>query len=444
MCIVLVTTAHPNYALIVIDNRDEFILRPTSKPHWWKPRAETNGIGHTDHSTGSSSTAHVSEASTESIGSNQTTIHHTSARHHAHPVSSSPPSFSSPSDDKDVEVLSSRDLQRDERGTWLGITRAGKFAVLTNFKETDTADALHPVSGKRSRGRMAKAWLASDPATTVDDFIAHMLAAGETRGVGGFSLLCGTLGGRVEPDPTSQVFDENVDYMSSSGHSGWKEKTLAPLAILCNRTDNSSSAPRLCGTRGETHGLSNTRFVDREARAEAGDGHGDGDGDMALWPKIRDGKRLLNEAVARAVAEDMSERRLVAELFRVLDDDRLPVEEGMSFDDSIALLRHSIFIRPLGDERQMRDMEEARAAKHRGTSRDGGDRDWDRDGDKDPDEAGFTRGLYGTQRQTVVLVDWDGKVTYIERPLWNECGEAIPRGTGDEQFRFQIRGWESS
>jgi len=37
MCIAIATTAHPDYALIVADNRDEFISRPTSQPHWWTP-----------------------------------------------------------------------------------------------------------------------------------------------------------------------------------------------------------------------------------------------------------------------------------------------------------------------------------------------------------------------------------------------------------------------
>ncbi|KAG5918569.1 hypothetical protein E4U42_006802, partial [Claviceps africana] len=99
MCIVLITTAHPGYALIVLDNRDEFILRPTSRPHWWRHAA-----------TGR-------------------------------------------------EVLSSRDLQRAERGAWMGITRDGLFAVLTNYREADGHDAGHPVHGIRSRGGMVTAWL---------------------------------------------------------------------------------------------------------------------------------------------------------------------------------------------------------------------------------------------------------------------------------------------
>src|SRR5271156_1289624 len=116
MCIVLVTTAHPSYALIIIDNRDEFILRPTSRPHWWTSRHQ--------------------------------------------------------------EILSARDLQRAEQGTWLGITKTGKFAVLTNFRETDTHSAKHPVQGERSRGSMVTAWLMGPEHETTTDFV-HRLLDGE-------------------------------------------------------------------------------------------------------------------------------------------------------------------------------------------------------------------------------------------------------------------------
>ncbi len=51
-------------------------------------------------------------------------------------------------------------------------------------------------------------------------------------------------------------------------------------------------------------------------------------------------------------------------------------------------------------------------------------------------------GMYGTQRQTVILVDWEGNVSYTERALWDAHGNAIERGQGDVTFRFPIEGWE--
>ena len=55
-----------------------------------------------------------------------------------------------------------------------------------------------------------------------------------------------------------------------------------------------------------------------------------------------------------------------------------------------------------------------------------------------PDLSGFQTGMYGTQRQTVLLVHWDGNVTYYERALWDGNGNPIERGRGDVVFRFKI------
>src|ERR1700731_677611 len=116
MCIVLITTAHPSYALVILDNRDEFILRPTSRPHWWSSHGQ--------------------------------------------------------------EILSARDLQREEQGTWLGVTKAGKFAVLTNFREMDTQSAEHPVQGEMSRGAMVTAWLTGPKDENTVDFVHRLLEGG--------------------------------------------------------------------------------------------------------------------------------------------------------------------------------------------------------------------------------------------------------------------------
>ena len=40
-------------------------------------------------------------------------------------------------------------------------------------------------------------------------------------------------------------------------------------------------------------------------------------------------------------------------------------------------------------------------------------------------------GVYGTQRQTIVLVDWEGRVTFVERSLWDENGKRVERGGGN-------------
>ncbi|EMC92866.1 hypothetical protein BAUCODRAFT_37782 [Baudoinia panamericana UAMH 10762] len=73
MCISLLSTAHPQYPFILLNNRDEFLDRSTAALHRWEP--------------------------------------------------------------PDNKVFGGRDLQRKEQGTWLAITTQGRIANLTNFRE---------------------------------------------------------------------------------------------------------------------------------------------------------------------------------------------------------------------------------------------------------------------------------------------------------------------
>ncbi|GAB0141616.1 hypothetical protein EsHS_00002203 [Epichloe bromicola] len=345
MCIVLFTTAHPDYALILIDNRDEFILRPTSRPHWW-----------------------------------------------THPATGQ-------------QVLSSRDLQRAEKGTWMGITKNGLFAVLTNYREANTHDASHPVHGIKSRGGMVTAWLAG-LGDSVKDGVHHLVKDGGVKGVGGFSMACGKL-----------------------------RKNNAGIAIVSNRAAHADEVPLVARQRGETWGLSNTAF---DARVK--------------WPKVESGTDLLRDTIQAAVDARCSEDDLVASLFGILDIDTFPATEpDMPFEQMTALLRHTIFVPELGNEAHREAMEEARAK---------GKAEWAEDEgslkaveeillEQQPEVSapaanGFATGLYGTQRQTVMLVDWQGRVKVVERALWDRNGHKIPRGQGDVVHEFQIEEWDES
>lgn len=346
MCIVLFTTAHPDYALILIDNRDEYILRPTSRPSWWT---------------------------------------HPTAGH---------------------KVLSARDLQRAEKGTWLGITETGILAVLTNYRELDMNDADHPVHGVKSRGAIVKAWLGG----LADDGIkagVHRLVSNEgVKGVGGFSMIGGKL-----------------------------RKKDGGIAIISNRAGQADDVPLVGHQRGETWGLSNTVFDD-----------------PAEWPKVKAGKKLLNGVVSEAVTKKSSQEELIKGLFSVLDNDTLPPRlPEAGFEEYVSQLKHTIFVPAIGDEPHRQAMQEAMAK---------GRKDWasmNGDGqaveelmaEQRPDSNGrletaaaFETGMYGTQRQTVMLVDWDGHVTFIERALWDGNGHKIPKGEGDVVFRFAIQGWD--
>ncbi|RKU43052.1 hypothetical protein DL546_006196 [Coniochaeta pulveracea] len=360
MCIVLLTTAHPSYALIIIDNRDEFILRPTSRPHWW-----ISG-GDLTHQNANSNNADKSHANGQ-------------PRRHQ-------------------EILCSRDLQRAEHGTWLGITKNGNVAVLTNFREDNIEDKDHPVHAARSRGGMVTAWLEADPEETTAEFVKRILDGG-VRNVGGFSLLCGKL----------RKNDE--------------KNSLKPLAIISNRTDNLEGIPWIGTERHRAYGLSNTSYHDPVA-----------------WPKVENGKRLLTEAVKKAVNERLDEDGLMDELFKVLDTDTLPVGPDMGFEDYIPVLKESIFVPPIGDEHHREAMERA---SRKGKKAELVEAEKDLLGEERPTASsqGFDSGMYGTQRQTIILVDWDGNVTFRERALWDAHGDPIERPAGDMTFKFKVDGW---
>src|SRR5699024_840346 len=62
-------------------------------------------------------------------------------------------------------ILAGRDLLK--RGTWLGITKKGRFAALTNFRDPNQVE-----DGKKSRGKIVKQFLTSN--TTPQNFLKHL------------------------------------------------------------------------------------------------------------------------------------------------------------------------------------------------------------------------------------------------------------------------------
>ncbi|KAK7966553.1 uncharacterized protein PG986_000830 [Apiospora aurea] len=354
MCIALVSTSHPDYALIVLDNRDEYVLRPTSRPKWWTHQDSGN------------------------------------------------------------QVLSSRDLQRRERGTWMGVTKSGRLAVLTNFRET-IDDTVHPVHGIRSRGGMVTAWLGAPNDESLDQFVAKMLEGGLVKGVGGFSLICGDL----KPKRSKEELNGN-----------WvQDREVEPLVIISNRSEAVDGVPRIGGKRGGVWGLSNTVYEE-----------------PATWPKVKLGRQLLKEAIEKAVASEASEDELSELLFSVLDHDTLPPiarRAKMDFDERLDSLKQSIFIPAITDEDKDRDMLYAmEQGKMKAAFNEIEDEDHELlEASRHDDGTLFDKGAYGTQRQTMILVDWDGNVTYKERALFDDHGNPVEHGKGDVAFKYTIDGW---
>jgi uncharacterized protein with NRDE domain len=117
MCLAAIALdASRRFPLVVAANRDEFFGRPTARLGWW--------------SAGDSS----------------------------------------------IDVLGGRDLQ--EGGTWLGLTVAGRMALLTNVRQPDRFDPLAP-----SRGEIVPLWLRGDLAA--DRFWSRVALSGYN----GFNLI---------------------------------------------------------------------------------------------------------------------------------------------------------------------------------------------------------------------------------------------------------------
>ena len=342
MCIALLSTAHPAYKLILIDNRDEYINRPTATASWW------------------------------------------SAPHQS--------------------VLGGRDLLRSTQGTWLGVTKTGRIAVLTNFRE-DTP----PPPTAVSRGEIIKKFLTipEEEFESTADFVRDVVDDGVARDAGGFSLVCGRVGEQ--------------------------------LAVISNRARSGEEVPWIMGDVVQTVGLSNTHFGDR------------------AWPKVVEGEegmlRVLRQNLVEfypqpkngkghdelTVVKDDAEESLIEGLLELLSDDAL-TRKGMKAEDGLEAhifqLRTTIRVPPLG-RKEMKADEVAAARKDEVAKVLGS-----REGVgpiEDAKKAGLgVSGIYATQKQTVVLVDHNDRVRFVERTLFDDDCEPVPAGKGDVDITFQI------
>jgi uncharacterized protein with NRDE domain len=120
MCLAIVAlNVHPRYALVVVANRDEYHARPTASAEWW---------------TG----------------------------------------------DEQTPLLAGRDLEAG--GTWLGVTRSGRWAFVTNVREGGRHDPAAP-----SRGSLVPRVLRD----TRDSQSALSSAIADARDYNGFNLMAG-------------------------------------------------------------------------------------------------------------------------------------------------------------------------------------------------------------------------------------------------------------
>jgi uncharacterized protein with NRDE domain len=215
----------------------------------------------------------------------------------------------------DTDLLAGRDLKAG--GTWLGVTRSGRFATVTNFREPGEHRP-----GARTRGKLVTGFLKGDV-----DARSYMERIDDRAGdYNGFNLILGDAGG--------------LFYLSNRDGS---------LRIL----------------EPAVYGLSNG-WLDTP------------------WPKVRRAKALFEDVLrSRSLAP--------APLLELLRDDWRPRDEDLpktGLEPAVERTASSIFI-------------------------------------SDP--------AYGTRASTVVLLDRNGGVTFVERSFGPD-GEDL----GTASFRFDV------
>lgn len=166
-----------------------------------------------------------------------------------------------------------------------------------------------------------------------------------------------------------------------------------PLAVVSNRMQKEGEVKWIGKDKAETVGLSNATFGDRS------------------WDKVAGGEQRMQELLKNSQETQAKKEEIIEGLLRLLSIDTLPKhEEGECWISRVRQLRRSIFIPRVGHE----DGTEAQAIAAA-------------DHDAKVTEEKATSGAYGTQKQTVVLVDQEGLITFVEKSLYDEEGQDISR-----------------
>lgn len=262
------------------------------------------------------------------------------------------------------------------------MTRSGKIAVLTNFREDVT-----PPPTAVSRGAIIRQWLAEEKGSTTEEFAKNVIDTGIARDAGGFSLVCGKVG----------------------------EK----LAVISNRTEDSSSVPMICGDLIQTVGLSNAAFTDRS------------------WRKVNEGEELMLRTIREGIVEGINEDQLIERFLDLLSQDTLRRYDGENegLDTYIKELRNTIFVPAIG--RKDSGSEDLKGDEIAAARREEKAEIMSATTLKAQKKLGVS-GLYGTQKQTVVLVDHGLNVRFFERTLFDHNSDPIPKGQGDIDIRFKV------
>lgn len=171
------------------------------------------------------------------------------------------------------------------------------------------------------------------------------------------------------------------------------------LGVVSNRARNEGDITWVLG-RQET----DDRAVDGGTVAQACSALSNSHFGDRKWPKVNAAEEKLQVLIKESEQGKESLEQIVQRGFELLSTDTMPpYTTGRDLQEYLNELRKSIFIPVFGV----------------------------REGP----------GQYGTQKQTVVIVDVDGKATFVERTLVDHDQESVPSGQRDRRFDFQIDGW---
>lgn len=134
-------------------------------------------------------------------------------------------------------ILAGRDLQAG--GAWLGLSRRGRFAVVTNYREPGVA-----TSGRRSRGDLVVDFLSRGG--SVEDWMDEL--TGRSDEYGGFNLIVGDR--------------EQIHYLTNRGEG---RRFLAPGVHGLSNHQLDTPWPKVTAARGRLERLIEADRVEPEA-----------------------------------------------------------------------------------------------------------------------------------------------------------------------------------
>ncbi|KIK51607.1 hypothetical protein GYMLUDRAFT_50423 [Collybiopsis luxurians FD-317 M1] len=370
MCIVFWTLDHPDYSLIICSNRDEFLSRPTKSAHF-----------------------------------------HSFNQHEA----------------AENSILSGIDDVGG--GTWFGMSRTGRVALLTNITESVAT------TFSSSRGSLVSSFLlSSSTSPSLDDSQeGHRISLGDQvrelyprdAKFAGFNMLL-LAPTRPSPGPGPPNHPSSPSHPSSTSSPARSDRTgvqYDAYFVTNAGADGAISSRPLTADEKACGGFSNGVDASR-------------DGEGSDWPKVKHGMRDFSDALkhsrnSRNSSSDSLnlETELVDRLFELLAwKSPDPITARVHLRNTVEVVPIPIPIsKPIPnpsstptptpipislegetDATQAKDKDRCKDANERADKR------TNMNTDKDEDKR-----YYGTRLATVILIRRDtGNVTFIERDIW--------------------------